>query len=551
VSTGPTKPLVNDREGRPDVKNRKPGNLPAPASLVQDREKFRTRTTSVGDALSRLIREVRYANASVRKKGRSARDPDHQATPLMRSRMLPFALVLSGAIHAAVIGISHDVVPKLTADPSLVYTTQLDAVLIDIAHDKGETPLPSQAAAESIASAGEQNPQDDLEQELEKLEQLSASLEQQLKEAQAERRAEAIRYEAHIDALLEQNTLTQQDSQRLTTELAEQKSAVAALRTTVQQLSQDLDLEKNVSRQLQAAQLKHQSDLIDLQTEKEVVTSQNQQLRGRLTQTQSSYEDSVVQLHETASRLAETRSENQELVQALASSEKTALDLQDELAQVINEATLERQTMAQGQKAVEEHLGEISIELDTERASNERLQAQTKRLDQTLAALRIDQQKNEAAHKETNARLADTQSALRSTEKENDALRRELSHVRKNAADLKEQFDQAQASKASLDTGNALSDLRPVPTAGNPKPVYPRMAIRRGIEGEVRLSVSVTALGKVSRISINKPSGSAMLDQAAIDSVRKWQFTPAIRDGVPTAMVVDIPIQFRLIDSRG
>jgi TonB family protein len=546
--------------------------------------------------------------------------------------MLPFALVLSGAIHAAVIGISHDVVPKLTADPSLVYTTQLDAVLIDIAQDKGETPLPSQAAAESIASAGEQNPQDDLEQELEKLEQLSASLEQQLKEAQTERRAEAIRYEAHIDALLEQNTLTQQDSQRLSTELAEQKSAVAALRTTVQQLSQDLDLEKNVSRQLQASQLKHQSDLIDLQTEKELVTSQNQQLTDRLTQTQSSYEDSVVQLHETASRLAETRSENQELVQALASSEKTTLDLQDELAQVINEATLERQTMAQGQKAVEEHLEAISIELDTERASNERLQAQTERLDQTLAALRIDQQKNEAAHKETNARLADAQSALRSTEekhevlqgelsiereameerlqavsielkterasnkqlraetnrldqmltalqidqqnneaahketnarladaqsalrsteKENDALRRELSHVRKNAADLKEQFEQAEASKASLDTGNALSDLRPVPTAGNPKPVYPRMAIRRGIEGEVRLSVSVTALGKVSRISINKPSGSAMLDQAAIDSVRKWQFTPAIRDGVPTAMVVDIPIQFRLIDSRG
>ena len=159
------KPLVNDREGRPDVKNRKPGNLPVPASLVQDREKFRTRTTSVGDALSRLTREVRYANASVRDRGRGARDPDHQATPRMRSRMLPFALVLSGAIHAAVIGISHDVVPKLTADSSFVYTTQLDAVLIDIAQDKGETPLPSQAAAESVASAGEQNPQDDLEQE--------------------------------------------------------------------------------------------------------------------------------------------------------------------------------------------------------------------------------------------------------------------------------------------------------------------------------------------------------------------------------------------------
>ena len=480
-----------------------------------------------------------------------ARDPDHQAAPLMRSRLLPFALVLSGAIHAAVIGISYDVVPKLTADSSFVYTTQLDAVLIDIAQDKGETPLPSQAAAESVASAGEQNPQDDLEQELARLEQLSASLEKQLKEAQAERRAEAIRYEAHIHALLEQNTLTQQDSQRLTTALAEQKITVTTLRTTVQQLSQDLDLEKNATRQLQASQLKHQSDLIDLQTEKELVMYQNQQLTDRLTQTQSAYEDSAAQLHDTGSRLAEARSENQKLALALASSEKTALDLKDELAQVINEATLERQTMAQGQKAVEEHLEAISIELDTERASNERLQAQTKRLDQTIAALRIDQQENEAAHKETNTRLADAQSALRSTEEENEVLQRELSHAKKNAADLKEQFDQAQASKASLDTGNALSDLRPVPTAGNPKPVYPRMAIRRGIEGEVRLSVSVTALGKVSRISINKPSGSAMLDQAAIDSVRKWQFTPAIRDGVPTAMVVDIPIQFRLIDSRG
>ncbi len=475
--------------------------------------------------------------------------------------MLPFALVLSGAIHAAVIGISHDVVPKLTADSPLVYTTQLDAVLIDIAQDKGETPLPSQAAAESVASAGEQKPQDDLEQELERLEQLSASLEKQLlekqllekqlKEAQAERRAEAIRYETHIDDLLEQNTLTQQDSLRLTTALAEQKSTVTTLRTTVQQLSQDLDLEKSASRQLQASQLNHQSDLIDLQTEKEVAISQNQQLTARLTQTESAYQDSVVQLHGTASRLAETRSENQKLVQALASSEETALDLEGELAQVINEARLERQTMTQGQKAAEESLKAISIELETERASNEHLQAQTKRLDQTLAALRIDQQKNEAAHKETNARLADAQSALRSTEEENEALQHELSHAKKNAANLKEQLDQSQASEASLDTGNALSDLRPVPTAGNPKPVYPRMAIRRGIEGEVRLSVSVTALGKVSRISINKPSGSAILDQAAIDSVGKWQFTPAIRDGVPTAMVVDIPIQFRLIDSRG
>jgi TonB family protein len=235
----------------------------------------------------------------------------------------------------------------------------------------------------------------------------------------------------------------------------------------------------------------------------------------------------------------------------LASSEQAAADLKSELDNVINEADLERQAMDQARTTVEENLQAVSIELKTQQASSERLQAETNRLNQTLTDLRIDQQKNQAAYTEVNARLMDAVSALRSTEEKNEALQRELSDARKNAADLKEQLDQAQASKASLDTGNALSDLRPVPTAGNPKPVYPRMAIRRGIEGEVELSVSVSALGQVSRISINKPSGFAMLDQAAIDSVRKWQFTPAIQDGVPTAMVVDIPVQFRLIDSRG
>ena len=233
------------------------------------------------------------------------------------------------------------------------------------------------------------------------------------------------------------NEHLQAQTNRLDQTLAEQNSTVNTLRTTVEQLSQDLDLENNTSRQLQASQLKHQSDLIDLQTEKEVAISQNQQLRAQLTRTQSAYQDSVVQLHDTASRLAETRSANQELTLALASSEKTALELKDELAQVINEATLERQTMAQGQKAVEESLKAISIELASERASNEHLQAQTNRLDQTLAALQIDQQEKEMVHEETNARLADTQSALRSTDDKNEALQRELLHARKNAADLK------------------------------------------------------------------------------------------------------------------
>ena len=469
----------------------------------------------------------------------------------MRSRVLPFALALSGAIHAAVIGIAHDAAPTLTTEPSLTYTTQLDAVLIDAVQDKGETPLPSEAAADSVASAGERNPRDDLEQELERLEELSASLQEELNEAQAERAVDINRYENQINALLEENTLSEQDNQNLSAIVTELQETQQTLSTAVTNLTHDLDLERSANRQLQANHRKTEAAFNELRIEKEAAVSENEQLLTQLSKAQSAFEEVVVQLHDTASALDETGTENQELVRALASSEQATSDLKSELDNVINEAGLERHAMDQALTTVEEHLQAISIERETERASNEYLQAETNRLDQMLTALQIDQKKDRATYTEVNARLTDAVSALRSTEEKNEALQRELSDARKNAADLKEQLDQAQASKASLETGNALSDLRPVPAAGNPKPVYPRMAIRRGIEGEVNLSVSVTALGKVSRISINTPSGSAMLDQAAIDSVKQWQFTPAIRDGVPTAMVVDIPIQFRLIDSRG
>ncbi len=550
----------------------------------------------------------------------------------MRSRVLPFALALSGAIHAAVIGIAHDAAPTLTIEPALTYTTQLDAVLIDAVQDKGETPLPSEAAADSVASAGKIDPHNKLEEKLESLEQFAASLQKELSEVQAERAVDISRYQNDINALLEKNALSEQDSQNLSTIVTELEETQQTLSAAVTNLAHDLDLERNANRELQANHRKTEAALNELLIEKEAAVSEKKQLLTQLSKAQSAFEEVVVQLHDTASALDETGTENQELVRALASSEQAASVLRSELDNLINEADLERHAMDQAlttveetlqaasieleterasnerlqaetnrldqmltalqidqkkdqatytevnarltdavsalrsteeendalrrelsieRKTMEEHLQAASIELETERASNERLQAETNRLDQMLTALQIDQKKDQATYTEVNARLTDAVSALRSTEEENDTLRRELSHTQQNAADLKEQLDQAQASKASLDTGNALSDLRPVPAAGNPKPVYPRMAIRRGIEGEVELSVSVSPLGQVSRISINKPSGFAMLDQAAIDSVKQWQFTPAVRDGVPTAMVIDIPVQFRLIDSRG
>jgi TonB family protein len=55
-------------------------------------------------------------------------------------------------------------------------------------------------------------------------------------------------------------------------------------------------------------------------------------------------------------------------------------------------------------------------------------------------------------------------------------------------------------------------------------PVYPEIAKRMRIEGEVRLEVTVDAEGKVT--DVKTVSGNRTLGSAAEDAVRKWRFEP-------------------------
>ena len=84
----------------------------------------------------------------------------------------------------------------------------------------------------------------------------------------------------------------------------------------------------------------------------------------------------------------------------------------------------------------------------------------------------------------------------------------------------------------------------------NPKPAYPLLAIRQGAQGQVLLLVDVLTDGRAGRIELEKSSGHAALDAAAINAVRAWRFTPARKDGLLAAQTVSIPIQFNLKDER-
>lgn len=80
----------------------------------------------------------------------------------------------------------------------------------------------------------------------------------------------------------------------------------------------------------------------------------------------------------------------------------------------------------------------------------------------------------------------------------------------------------------------------------NPKPPYPLAARRQGIEGRVLLDVHVRPDGTCAEVRIRASSGHRLLDQAALDAVRRWRFLPARRGARTVDSWVVVPIRFHL-----
>ena len=80
----------------------------------------------------------------------------------------------------------------------------------------------------------------------------------------------------------------------------------------------------------------------------------------------------------------------------------------------------------------------------------------------------------------------------------------------------------------------------------NPAPQYPAQAKRRGMEGAVMLNVLVTKAGAAESVTIEQSSGFAMLDNAAMEAVMRWKFTPVRRGNESIEAHILVPIEFKL-----
>ena len=80
----------------------------------------------------------------------------------------------------------------------------------------------------------------------------------------------------------------------------------------------------------------------------------------------------------------------------------------------------------------------------------------------------------------------------------------------------------------------------------NPKPPYPALAYRMRVQGKVILLVEVLPSGQAGRVSLEVSSGNELLDKSALETVQKWQFSPARKNGVVIPQIVKVPISFNL-----
>ncbi len=85
----------------------------------------------------------------------------------------------------------------------------------------------------------------------------------------------------------------------------------------------------------------------------------------------------------------------------------------------------------------------------------------------------------------------------------------------------------------------------------NPPPKYPRLARRRGLEGQVLINVLVDTSGRVVELETLSSCGHSILDRAALDAVRRWHFIPGNIDGKKQQMWVKVPVRFQLQTEEG
>lgn len=76
------------------------------------------------------------------------------------------------------------------------------------------------------------------------------------------------------------------------------------------------------------------------------------------------------------------------------------------------------------------------------------------------------------------------------------------------------------------------------------RPEYPALARQAKVDGTVILEAILDRSGRVDGLRVVK--SIPLLDQAALEAVRQWRYTPTVLNGQPVAVLMTITIRFTL-----
>jgi TonB family protein len=98
---------------------------------------------------------------------------------------------------------------------------------------------------------------------------------------------------------------------------------------------------------------------------------------------------------------------------------------------------------------------------------------------------------------------------------------------------------EAAGGQTPLRVGGNISEPRKIQDV---KPVYPQAALEQKVSGVVILEVIIDGGGGVRDAKVLR--SVPLLDQAALDAVRNWRFTPTLLNGAPVEVVMTVTVSF-------
>ncbi|HEY7284087.1 MAG TPA: energy transducer TonB [Vicinamibacterales bacterium] len=109
----------------------------------------------------------------------------------------------------------------------------------------------------------------------------------------------------------------------------------------------------------------------------------------------------------------------------------------------------------------------------------------------------------------------------------------------KAAAAKKREEARVAAKAAAVRVGGPV---RPPVKIKDVPPIYPEIAKQAKVSGAVVIEATIDKDGKVADTKVVK--SAPLLEQAAVDAVRQWEYKPSMQNGKPVPVVMTVTVNF-------